>query len=300
MIETLAMVEGNRSKLIWALRVVLLSVGLWPAIVHAQNPPPAVEGLPVDNLPLMAALAFVAGVLSFLSPCTVPVLPAYFAFTFPAERKQVVTMTTAFFLGLATTFSLLGGSATLLGSFLRQHLGALTTLGGVVIIVFGILTILGKGFSGLPIANQPSNSLWGTYLFGATFAIGWTSCIGPILGGILILAAQTATVYQGMLFMFVYALGLGLPLILVSTFLGRADQDSRAWRLLRGRSFAWRVAGRELTLHSTELVSGLLLIGLGGLMISGYITFFNRYLPPDIQVWFLDIEERILGTLAGS
>ncbi|MBI3287305.1 MAG: cytochrome c biogenesis protein CcdA [Chloroflexi bacterium] len=282
-----------RMKYTWRSLLALVIFGLASAPAWAEpSTGRTVQGnLPKDSLALMGVLAFVAGVLSFISPCTVPILPAYFSFTVSADRKRVALMTVAFFLGLAVVFSLIGGSATLIGSFLRQHLGAMATLGGLVIIAFGLLAILGKGFGGLHIEQQPSATLGGSFLFGATFALGWTGCIGPILGSFLIMAASTATVYQGMLFMLIYALGLGLPLILISTFLGRTDRNSRAWRILHGRSFVLNLGQRGLVLHTSSTASGMILLALGLLMISGNLTMFNRYLPPDVQVWFRGIEE---------
>lgn len=284
----MARVVYPKIVLLALLIFVLASSSAWAEPLTSRT----VQGsLPTGNLAFMGMLAFVAGVLSFISPCTVPILPAYFAFTFSADRRRVALVTTAFFLGLAVVFSLIGGSATLIGSLLRQHLRDMATLGGLVIIALGLLTILGKGFGGLHVEQQPSTTVGGSFLFGATFALGWTGCIGPILGSLLIMAASTATVYQGMLFMFIYALGLGLPLILVSTFLGRADRNSSIWRILRGRSLGLQLGKRELVVHTNSAASGTILLALGLLMISGNLTMFNRYLPPDVQVWFRGIEE---------
>ncbi len=259
---------------------------------------PPTQTMPTDSILVMGILAFAAGVLSFLSPCTLPVLPAYFAFTFQASRRQVVTMTLSFFVGLAAIFSILGASATLLGNVLRQQLPTLITVGGWVIVIFGVLTILGKGFQGLNLQTKPAATLGGSLAFGATFALGWTSCIGPILGSLLILAGATASVYEGMIFLFIYALGLGLPLILISVLIGRSDRNGRVWRLLRGRAWAFEVLGRTVRIHSTSAASGVLLVVLGGAMITGTLTRFNSLIPVDLQVWFIGVEEWILRTLA--
>jgi len=101
-----------------------------------------------SSLLILAPAAFLAGIFSFLSPCTLPILPAYFAFTFQARRDRVVLMTVAFFLGLATTLVAVGASATALSQVLFRNLNALTTIGGLIIIAFGIMSILGKGFTG--------------------------------------------------------------------------------------------------------------------------------------------------------
>lgn len=275
------------------LFILALSVEAKPTTSGLESAQPA-----ANNLLLMAPLAFLAGILSFLSPCTLPLLPAYFAFTFQSGKREIAAMTVSFFLGLATIFVLLGASATLLGSLLRANLPLLVTLGGLAIIAFGVMTILGKGFQGFQFQNEPAATPGGSYLFGATFALGWTACIGPILGSLLVLAGTTETVYGGMVLLFIYAMGLGLPLILVSTFLGRADRESLVWRLLRGKGWNLRLAGQEIHLHTTNLISGGLLVGLGLLMATGNLTLLNGYLPISFQLWFLEIEKWLLGTFS--
>jgi cytochrome c biogenesis protein CcdA len=170
------------------------------------------------------------------------VLTAYFAFAFQNGRKQIATNTIAFMLGLATTFTLFGAGGFALGQVLRSNLQLFTLVGGTVIMAFGVLSLLGKGFGGVDTSGdggiQPqSTTLKGSYLFGLTFAVGWTSCIGPILGTVLTLAAQTTSVWNGMMLLFIYTLGLGLPLLIVSTFFGRMSRQSLFWRALRGKGW---------------------------------------------------------------
>ena len=112
----------------------------------------------------------------------------------------------------------------------------------------------------------------------ATFALGWTTCIGPILGALLtLLAAQGLAIVQGAVLAFIYTLGLGLPLILLSSFFRRLDTTGGIWNLLRGpRLHAVRWAASPLHLHTTSAVSGLLLIGLGYLLASGQLTAFTE------------------------
>jgi cytochrome c-type biogenesis protein len=252
---------------------------------------------------LTAALpTFLAGVFSFLSPCTLPILPAYFAFTFQAKRQQVALMTLAFFLGLATTMTLFGATASLLGSLLttvdlRQ---TLTFWGGLVIIGLGIANLLGKGFSGIKMQERPSATFAGTYLYGMTFALGWSACVGPILGTLLtLLLAQGASVLAGALLAQIYALGLALPLFLVAVFFRQIGTGSRAWQLLRGRGFSIELFGRSLHLHSTSILSGLLLILIGYLMASGELYRFSELATSSrAGQWALQIEtwiSRVFG-----
>lgn len=252
-----------------------------------------------QSLLVLLPAAFLAGVLSFLSPCTLPILPAYFAFTFQAQKQNVVLMTVAFFLGLATTVTLLGATATAVSIVLFQNIQSLTLIGGWVIILFGVLNLLGLGFAGPQVQGRPAATVVGSYLYGATFALGWTACVGPILGAILtLLATQGVAILQGGLLAFVYSLGLGAPLILVAAFFSRLGQGSRFWQLLRGRGFEVKVGGRTLYLHTTSILSGVLLIMMGALLASGQLTAITRLAAgSDLSVWVVQLEDQLLALL---
>ena len=200
----------------------------------------------------------------------------------------------AFFCGLATLFVLMGASASLMGSILRDYLDSLTYWGGVLIIIFGIMTLAGKGFSGAEFKSAPAATLAGYFLFGATFAMGWTPCVGPVLTGILILAASDKTVLQGMTLLFFYAVGLGSPLILIASICSHLSKDGWFWRLLRGKAWDIKIGKRTFLLHTTNIFSGLLLIGLGAALAQGYLTYFNSLIPIELQIWFSEFEEKVL------
>jgi cytochrome c-type biogenesis protein len=198
-------------------------------------------GIQTQPFAVLATLAFFGGLLSFLSPCTLPVLTAYFAFAFQSDRSRIAANTMAFMLGLATTFSLLGAVGFALGRVLLQSQQLLLLVGGSVILVFGVMSILGMGFGGVKdtAGQQYSATAGGSYLFGLTFAVGWSSCVGPILGAVLTLAAQTTSVWRGMMLLFIYTLGLGLPLLIVSVFFGRMSRKGWFWRTLKGVGWDW-------------------------------------------------------------
>lgn len=299
MLEELQNSEPKRTTRLW-----LAGVGLGAAILlllfllslnggQAQAP-----GLHA-SLGVLLPAAFVAGLLSFLSPCTLPILPAYFAFTFQAKRQNVVLMTVAFFLGLATTITLLGATATALSNLLWNFLPQLTLIGGIVVMGFGVMNLLGFGFAGPQVQDRPATTVVGSYLYGATFALGWTACVGPILGGILaLLATQGAGLVQGMVLAFVYALGLGAPLILVSTFFSRLGQGTAFWQVLKGRGCEVKVAGHTLYLHTTSILSGLLLIVMGYLLASGQLTTITQVAASNgVSTWLLDLEKQLLSLL---
>jgi cytochrome c-type biogenesis protein len=251
-----------------------------------------------NNLFLMIPAAFLAGVLSFLSPCTLPLLPAFFAFSFQTSKSNVVVSTVAFFLGLATTMTVFGATATALSYFLFQNQQAFTVVGGMLIVVFGVMSFFGLGFTGVQFQATPEATVFGSYVYGATFSLGWSACIGPILGSILtLLATQGMGVLQGTFLAFIYALGLGLPLILVATFFSRLGTGTRFWQFLRGRGWVVRLFGRELYLHSTSVISGVLMILMGILLLSGNLTAITRSAANYTSTYLVEIEEVLTGIL---
>jgi cytochrome c-type biogenesis protein len=224
------------------LGIVLIAFLILGSISQANADPNGFAfGIQTQPFIVLAVLSFLAGILSFVSPCTLPVLTAYFAFAFQSDRSKIASNTLAFMLGLATTFSLFGAAGFFLGRYLLQNQQVILLVGGAVIILFGVLSLLGGGFGGSSqFENQTrSTDMRGSFLFGLTFAVGWSSCVGPILGSVLTLAAQTSSVWRGMMLLFIYTLGLGLPLLVVSTLFGRMSRKSTFWRLLKGRGWEW-------------------------------------------------------------
>ncbi len=342
--------------------VVLLFLVIGSLSQSAAPEPEFAIGLQSQSFLVLALLAFVGGLLSFVSPCTLPILPAYFAFAFQSGRRQIAANTLAFMLGLAAMFSILGAGASVIGRALQQNTDLLLLLGGAAVLIFGVMSLMGRGFGGMQQQQTRNTSLSGSFVFGVTFAVGWTSCVGPILGTVLTLAATTASVGRGMMLLFIYTMGLGLPLILISTFFGRASRDSLLWRAMRGKGWEvnvptllvglvwslaiWRIAvalvqftyssdliaalaGRELTtvqefglllvvflavalwlfsgsrerrmtlhLHSTQLISGGLFVILGLLMLNGALASFNSLIPPDLAIWFADIEDALISAFS--
>ncbi len=258
------------------------------------NPFAPKPNLPDSGILVLTLLAFIAGVFSFLSPCTLPILPAYFAVTAQTDRARMGMMSLAFFFGLASLFVAMGASASALGQLLRDYMFQIAQIGGGIVVVFGIMTLFGKGFSGANFQGKPASTFIGFFLFGATFALGWTPCVGPILSSILMLAASEKTVWQGMNLLFFYAVGLGLPLILVATLCGNLPKDGMFWTLLRGKGWDISIAGKNVFLHTTNLFSGILLIALGIVLATGYMTYVNSLIPIEVQLWFSKFEEGVL------
>ena len=276
------------------------------------------------SLLVFAPAAFLAGVFSFLSPCTLPILPAYFAFTFQAKRERVVLMTIMFFLGLATTIVLLGATATAVSQFFFHSLSSsgrtielnlgftvvrlvsvldvIRLVGGLLIVAFGLMSMLGRGFTGLRLLDRPSAGAAGSYLYGATFAFGWTACVGPIYGALLtLLTTQGVAVVQGAVLAFIYALGLGMPLIVVASFFSRLGKGSRFWQIIRGRGFDLNLGFATLHLHTTSVLSGLLLVIVGVLLATGQLTALSQWSQSTpMGEWAIAIEQWIERLFFGS
>ena len=258
------------------------------------NPFEPESTLPQSGILVLTLISLLAGLFSFLSPCTLPILPAYFAITAQTSRGRMTLNSFAFFCGLASLFVVMGASASLMGSILRDYLDSLTFWGGVLIAIFGVMTLVGKGFSGAEFKKAPAATLVGYFFFGATFAMGWTPCVGPVLTGILILAASDKTVLQGMTLLFFYAVGLGSPLILIASVCSHLPKDGWFWRLLRGKAWDIKIGSKTFLLHTTNLFSGLLLLLLGIALAQGYLTYFNSLIPIELQIWFSGFEEKVL------
>ncbi|MEO7913080.1 MAG: cytochrome c biogenesis protein CcdA [Roseiflexaceae bacterium] len=250
----------------------------------------------------LAPAAFLAGMLSFLSPCCLPVLSAYFAYTVQAGRERMILTTFAFFLGVATTMVILGASATALSQLLFRNLSTLTVVGGLLVIGFGVMNLLGKGFGGIQLLDRPRAGNAGAYVFGATFALGWTACVGPILGALLtMLATQGLAVAQGAVLAFIYTLGLGMPLIALAIYLSRLDTHAPLWRFMRGRGFTLNLGFTTLYLHTTSIASGVLLIPMGVLLATGQLATLSRWAAQmPLTQWVLRLDEGIRQIFVGG
>ncbi|WP_448567734.1 cytochrome c biogenesis protein CcdA [Thermus sp.] len=214
------------------------------------------------------AAAFFAGVLSFLSPCVLPLVPTYL-FYLGGERGRPLFNALFFILGFGAVFFLLGLPFTLLGGLLFEHRQTLARVGGGVLILFGLYMLGLRPRWGVSLRYQGETGRpFGAFLLGATLALGWTPCIGPILGAILTLTA----VGGGVGLLLAYILGLAVPFFLVALFAERL----KGWL---------RRAGRLS--HYVELFAGVVLVLVGLLLLtdsySALNTFFLRLTPEWLQ-----------------
>ncbi|TMQ58669.1 MAG: cytochrome c biogenesis protein CcdA [Candidatus Eisenbacteria bacterium] len=238
----------------------------------------------VNQVSLLAA--FFAGLVSFVSPCVLPLVPSYITFitgvsfdeltsasAAPRVRRLTIIHSLAFILGFSLVFVALGATATVAGQFLREHQDSLRRAGGALIILFGIFL---TGLVPIPalsrerkkqLTTKPLGVL-GSVLVGITFAAGWTPCIGPILASILIYASTAKTVGTGVVLLSVYSLGLAVPFFLSSLAL---NSFLAASRKIRGQ------------LRTIEVASGVVLILFGVLLVTDlfprFVSFLSRFLP---------------------
>lgn len=232
----------------------------------------------MSSLPLPIA-AFVAGLISFLSPCVLPLVPGYVSLISGAGVEELKTQESQllrrvmlnsilFIAGFSVVFITLGALSTGIGQLLAEYKNRLSVIAGFVIIVFGLhLTgvfqikalLSDKRLHQLKGGSTP----WGAFVIGFAFAFGWTPCVGPILAVILGFAAEQDSVAKGILLLAIYSLGLAVPFLLTSLGIERF----------------LKFYGRFRThMHAVEVASGVLLIALGALLVLGRFTLISNYL----------------------
>ena len=243
-----------------------------------------------DGSAVSFGVAFVAGLVSFLSPCVLPLVPSYVTFVtgmtldeltvgrHGAARRQAALHASFFVLGFSLVFVALGATATALGVTLRHALPLLQQVGGVVVAFFGLWML---GVLRLPalmrerrlhLASKPAG-MAGSLFVGVAFGAGWTPCVGPVLASILLYAGLSATMGRGMLLLATYALGLGLPFWLAAVGLN--------WYLAGARRLArW--------LRPIELVSGAVLVVVGVLLFTGRFAAMSNSLASLGQLFNLE------------
>jgi cytochrome c-type biogenesis protein len=232
--------------------------------------------------------AFVGGFLSFVSPCVLPLIPGYLSFVSgvsmeefrtgkatAASKRRLVAASLAFVAGFSLVFIALGASASAIGEFLMSRLPLLGKIAGILIIVFGLHTM---GVFRLRILDSEKRvqterkptGLIGALLVGVAFAFGWTPCIGPILGTILVMAGRKETISEGIALLTVYSAGLGIPFLLTSLAVNR---------------FFGASARIRKHYHAIEVASGVLLIAIGLLIFTNQFTIIARFLEPYLPTY---------------
>jgi cytochrome c-type biogenesis protein len=219
-------------------------------------------------------LALAAGVLSFSSPCTLPLVPGYLGYMsgISSGRGRTVAAAGLFVIGFAVVFTSLGAVASELGAALLLHRPLIEKLAGGLIVILGLFVL---GLAPLPFLMREGRPLMelvrpgpsGALLLGAAFAFGWTPCVGPVLGSILLLASGQRTVAAGALLLFLYSLGLGIPFLVAALFLDR-----------------FRSVSGWLRRHAAVInaIGGVLLVVMGALVFLGRLT---EFLSPALELY---------------
>jgi cytochrome c-type biogenesis protein len=236
-------------------------------------------GIEIIDASLLPALivALFAGLISFLSPCVLPIVPPYLAYMSGVALSDVdnkkgqskIVFTALFFvLGLSTVFIFLGFSASAIGAIFFEYQALLNTIAGLIIMIFGLhfLDIYRLRFLDREARFEVENfqgTAFGSYVLGLAFAFGWTPCIGPQLGAILSLAASNGSIVKGTVLLAVYSIGLGIPFLIFAIFINRLD---RALKFLK-RYF-----------KIIERIMGLLLWTVGLLMLTGGFSSISFWL----------------------
>lgn len=236
-----------------------------------------IEIIDAGLLPAMI-VALVAGIISFLSPCVLPIVPPYLAYMggvslneiedSKTARRKVIIAAIFFVMGLSTVFLFLGFTASVFGAFFLQNQVLFAQISGVVVMAFGAHFL---GLFRIPFLDQEARleagdqggTSFGAYILGLAFAFGWTPCIGPQLGAILSLAASEASVARGTVLLGIYALGLGLPFLLAAMFL------TRAMGLMN------RIKPH---MKLIERMMGVMLILVGLALVTGAFSMFSYWL----------------------
>jgi len=234
----------------------------------------------VDLTAIAVMTAFGAGIISFLSPCVLPLVPGYISYVTGdamlhadraderAHRLGILGLSLCFVAGFSTVFIALGAGATMLGQLLLSYKYEANIVGGVIVIVFGLFMI---GMVKLPWLEHDLRfhgkikgaRPLGAYLIGLAFAFGWSPCIGPVLGVILTVSAATATVSSGIALLGAYSLGLGIPFLATALFTGTLLKQLKLMRR----------TGRSL-----QIGAGGAMIFMGVAMITGWLSTFAFWL----------------------
>jgi cytochrome c-type biogenesis protein len=236
-------------------------------------------------------MAFAAGLISFLSPCVLPLVPGYISFIsgvsfaeirekdgrmpfLSKEKRHLVYSSIFFILGFSMVFILLGATATWIGAFISSKISALTKLAGLVIIFFGIymMGLIRPRFLFKEARFQIKGKRFGyvgALLIGAAFAFGWTPCIGPILGGILTFAGTLEKVNQGVFLLLIYSLGLGIPFLLAAIGI------NQFWRFFNRIKKYLRIL--EVTSGAVMVILGLMIFTNKLILMPGLLPFLNKF-----------------------
>ena len=281
-------------------------------IVFAQELPIGLQRLKQYEQQLASSitflLAFFAGLISMTSPCGIALLPTFFSVAFK-DRKKAVLMTSAFSIGLLIAFTIFGLIAGFLGNFFNTYKLTFAVVSGFILVFFGILLFFNIGLTifNFKLDYRKGQSFFSVAVLGFFFGVGWTPCVGPILVGILVLAANSATVLNGTLMLLFYGIGIVVPLIILAYFSDKYDWANS--KLLRGKTIEFNLFDKKIITHTYNVIGGILLLIIGLLMVLFKGTFFfqtelPKYVPWSMSFWgYLNeraLESKIFTSTTGN
>lgn len=239
-------------------------------------------------LDMSLGAALLAGLLSFVSPCVLPIVPPYLAWLAGLSfeelksesinnnaRRRIILAALAFVLGFATVFVALGATASVIGKTIAQYFDVLSVIAGIIIIIMG-LHFVGAFRIGLlyrearvQVSRKPAGMV-GAYVMGLAFAFGWTPCVGPVLAAILFVAGSEGTALRGASLLAAYSFGIGIPFLLAAVF--------------ASRFLAWAARFKK-HMHKVEIAMGVLLILTGLLFVTGQMSTISYWLLETFPVF---------------
>ncbi|MBI4017282.1 MAG: cytochrome c biogenesis protein CcdA [Candidatus Aenigmarchaeota archaeon] len=240
-------------------------------------------------------IAFLAGIITFTSPCGFVILPTFFSYLFK-ERQRALRMTAMFSAGLSLAFVLMGIIAGIVGEVFNPYKTFFASISGIILTVFGVMMIFNKGFSifDFKVRHKPNDGYLSVFLLGFLLAVGWTPCVGPVLGSIFVLSANSTSILKSTLLFASYALGVSVPLMLISYFSDKYDLAKFFTTTHRSFSFF----GKKIHTHAYNIAAGLILIMIGIIMFIGKGTGFfmdtiPQYLPWTME-WFVAANQKLI------
>ena len=229
-------------------------------------------------------LALFAGIITMTSPCGIALLPAFFSVGFK-DRKKSVLMATAFSIGLLAAFVIFGIVAGIMGDFFNKYKLGFAGFSGYALIIFGIIMAMNieLGFLNFKIDYSKRKSFFSSSALGFFFGIGWTPFVGPVVLGMTLLAANSATTINGVIMMLSYGIGMVIPLILLSYFADRFSLSES--KFFKGKIISFNLLGKKIITHTYNLIGGLILLAIGITTVYYQGTFFFQVDLPKIIPW---------------
>ena len=255
-------------KLIYVIIIALLLVSI-VAYAHEADeaplklPPGIIKQQEYQQhlaLGVTFLIALLAGLLTFTSPCSFVLLPIYFSILFREKKKALVAIS-AFIVGLTLAMSIFGLVAGFIGNYFNNYKLYLASISGIFLSIFGLMMILNKGFSVFtPKITNNKKGILSFILFGFLFGIGWSPCVGPILGSIFFLAANIGTTFKSILLLITYAMGIAIPLLLIAIFTDKTKISNFTDRI---KLIKLKILNKQIITNWYNIIGGIIILVIG-------------------------------------